>query len=190
MARLVSLAVLLAAVPFTPCLAQTHAVDRGAWQLGGSVRITGFRDIGNDTRSFVLDLNPRVGYFILPGLAVTANLQLARASNDNGHTSTYGVGPGVTYYFGGGPRRFLPFLSGRTLWVQSTSYADAGGSASLETWDWLVSGGALFLVAKNVGVTGEVFYSHSHVTFDGIGPAQSNSSEEYGTQLGVAVYLF
>lgn len=71
------------------------------------------------------------------------------------------------------------------------SYFEAvPGAFSLESASWLVSAGGLVLLAKNVGVTGELFYSHANHEFDDPNGASNNSSEEFGTQFGVSVYLF
>jgi hypothetical protein len=173
-----------------PCQAQNYATDRGVWLIGGTARITNFRDIGNDASTFVLDLNPRVGYFVVPGLALTANLEYGHFSQDDAAVSTYGIGPGVTYYFRHRGATLNPFLSGRTLYIHRHVDADNVTAATNDSFTWLVAGGAALFLARNVAVTGEVFYSHDHFSNDFGDFSQSNDSEEYGTQFGVSVHVF
>jgi hypothetical protein len=173
-----------------PCQAQNYATDRGVWLLGGTARITGFRDIGNDTRTFVVDLNPRLGYFLVPGLALTANLQYARLSQDDGVVSRYGVGPGVTFYLLQRRTLLNPFLSGRTLYIHDRIESDGVEGLTSKSFTWLVAGGAAVFLARNVALTGEIFYSHGHFSNEFGGSTQSNNSEEYGTQFGVSVHVF
>jgi hypothetical protein len=174
----------------TPCVAQSYATAPGVFLVGGTARITHFRDIGNNASTFVMDLNPRIGYFVAPGLAFSANLQFAHYSEDLGSSSQYGVGPGLIYYFRHHRTRLNPYLSARTLYVRQTVHPDSGPSSTTETFSWLASlGGALF-VARNVALTAEAFYSHDHVSTDLSGSPQANNAEEYGTQFGVSVYLY
>ena len=173
-----------------PCQAQHYATDRGVWLLGGTARISNARDIGNDANTFVIDLNPKLGYFLTPGLALTANLEYAHFSSDAGSSSVYGVGPGLTYYIRHRQTMLNPFLSARTLYTHQRFHPDGGPMSTENSFTWLVSGGAAVFLARNVAITGELFYSHDHFSTDVSGTAQSNSAEEYGTQFGVAVYVF
>jgi hypothetical protein len=174
----------------TPGRAQSYATDRGVVQISGTARITKFRDIGNDASTFVIDLNPRVGYFVLPGLLVAGNLEYAHFSQDNGSSSVYGVGPSLTYYLRHRTTKLNPYFSARTLYLHQTLDPDAGPSGSQNNFSWLGSVGVALFVARNVAIIGEAFYSHDHVTLDLGSGEQSNSSEEFGTQFGVAVHVF
>jgi hypothetical protein len=181
--------------------AQTYAIDRGSWLLGGTARITGNRSTGDESASFLIDVNPRVGYFVVPHLAVHANLQFQRIGYDGGRSHQWGVGPGLTYYFGGRDSRVHPFVTGRTLRQWQRASNDV---ASLEPrakgWSWLGGAGAAWLVAKNVGITGELFYQWNESTTEyvridpvtgGFGPVESRfESEQYGLQVGVSVFAF
>jgi hypothetical protein len=173
-----------------PLAAQSYAVDRGVWQVGGTGRVSWFRVTGDGPKNSIAELNPRLGYFVAPGLALTANLQLARYGSSGGHVWNYGVGPGLTYYFIHDGRRLHPFLSTRTLLLHTRSSANGGSSYATNAFNWLVSGGAVVLVARNVGLTGELFYAHNHTGYDTGSGSTSSNSEEYGSQFGVSVYLF
>jgi outer membrane protein with beta-barrel domain len=173
-----------------PSQAQHYATDRGVWLVGGTARITNFRDIGNDASTFVLDLSPRLGYFVVPGLAMTANLEYGRFSYDAGVTSTYGLGPGMTYYFRHRQTVLNPFLSARTLYVHERVNPDGASDFTSDSFTWLVAAGAALFLARNVALTGEIFYNHAHFSDEFSGTTQSNNAEEYGTQFGVSVHVF
>jgi hypothetical protein len=181
---------LLLAIGPASLVGQTYAVDRGVWKIGGTARVSRYHDIGSDQGVFIADVNPQLGFFVRPGLALTANVRVSRYGYDTGHTWSYGLGPGITYYLGHDARRFHPFLSARTLYTKSTTYLDSGPSGSYSNFNWLASAGGMYLAASNVGITGELFYSHTHNDFGGGGSPQGSSNEEYGTQFGVSVFLF
>lgn len=189
--RTICVAMVLLAAAAPAAGAQTSAVDRGVWLVGGTGRIYGHRDVGNDSRSFVIDLNPRVGYFVLPHLAVTANTQFTRSRNEIGWVRTVGVGPGLSYYFGGPKSRVLPYLTGRTLfqWVRAGIH-DAPTSVADRQTAWLAGGGLSVLVAKNVGLTGELFYQWTDLHAERGDWVGENSAEQYGVQFGATVFAY
>jgi opacity protein-like surface antigen len=189
--HLLLLGATLVAWAATPIAAQTHATDRGVWLAGGTARISGHRDIGNDTKTFVIDLNPRVGYFVLPHLVLSANLQYVRSSDDLGSSRTVGVGPGLSYYFGGPTSRVLPYLTSRTLFQWGRSGLDDQPSSFRDSdLSWLAGAGASILVARNVGVTAEAFYQWTRFAVETADWEGSNSSEQYGVQFGVTVFAY
>ena len=189
--------------------AQESPVQRGSIQLGGTAAFTKSRDIGNDNGWVTLELLPRVGYFVVRGLAVSANLRYRVIWNDDQATvrdqrfTDWGVGPGLTYFFTTKSPRLFPFVSGRTLFVRSYHTADLYSSPQSEepavadnetrtrTRNWQTSVGVMYMVAKHVGITGEVFYQRTKVTI-GIGKPDesSNEAELYGLQWGVAAFVF
>ena len=204
----VLLAVFLGAIPFT-LSAQDSPVERGSIQVGGTAAFTRSRDIGNDIGWATLDLMPRVGYFVVKGLAVSANLRYRVIWNDDQATvrdqrfTDWGVGPGLTYFFTTKSRRVFPFISGRTLFVRSFHTADLYASPQDETpsvpdnetrtrtSNWQASAGIMYMVVKHVGITGEVFYQRSRVTVGVDKPQEStNEAELYGLQWGIAAFVF
>jgi hypothetical protein len=173
--------------------AQNSPISRGTWLLGGTGSFHSAKDIGNKSSAFVIDLSPKVGYFIVPHLAVSANLRLGVVTDSLDHSTDWGVGPGVAYYFGKPQARFFPYLTARTLFLWSVSGAnDSSASSALRSWNesWLLGAGGTAMVAKNVGFTAELFYQHDH--FGAVLDQQStaNSSVQYGVNLGVAVFVF
>jgi hypothetical protein len=134
-----------------------------------------------------------VGYFVMPGLAASVSLRYSRISGGGLATNGWGFGPGLTYYIGRlASSRVYPFFSGRTLFTWQRTPAD-GGFPALHTssTSWLLSAGALFLLADHVGLTGEFFYQRDHNTFHfNLDPIPgTNMSESWGIQWGVAVFV-
>ena len=186
-------ALLLAAGLTLPPLslsAQAYATDKGVIVLGGSAEISRFRDIGNDAHTTLIDLNPKVGYFVLPGLLLAANLQYGHISAEDGSSSFYGVGPSLTYYLRHRATAINPYLAARTLYQHQGFHPDDFPDAESDSFSWLGSVGVAVFVARNVALTGEVFYTHTHVTVDVGAGDQSNSAETFGTQFGIAVHAF
>lgn len=182
---------------------QQSPIQKGSIQVGGTASFTHERDIGNDFGWTSLELSPRIGYFIAPRLAVSGNLRFQRIWYDDQETIkdqralTWGIGPGLTYYVPTRFHRLYPFASARTLFLRSrlhstltSSGTPIRSSARSTNNVWLVSGGALYMVGKHVGITTELFYEHEYFTSQ-YGPATSgNSSEMYGLQWGIAAFIF
>ena len=170
--------------------AQAHAVDRGSWLLSGTASVTRHRDVGNDFRTFRVDVSPRIGYFVVPHLAVIMNVRLRTASSDAGNSFAWGLGPGIGYYFGGPESRFRPFASARTLFMwDHRSVSDGQWDRDYTSAAWLVSLGSVVMLASQVGVSAELFYQWDRVTVGGTGGA-GNEAERFGLQLGIAAFVF
>src|SRR5262249_18997764 len=161
-------------------------------QLAGSAQLTHSRDIGNDRGWTVFEVTPRIGYFVLKGLAVNANLRLHHGWGEGSRYTEWGVGPGLTYYINVKSRRFYPFLSGHTLFVWGNSSQDQFGIANNSTNTvWLGSVGGLIMLGSHVGISGELFYQHQRLTAKSSGtPRVANSAEDYGLQWGIAAFIF
>ena len=170
--------------------AQAHAVDRGNWLLSGTASVTRHRAVGSDFRTFRVDVSPRIGYFIVPHVAVIMNVRLRTASSDAGNSFAWGLGPGLGYYFGGPKSRFRPFASARTLFMwQHSSTSDGQFDRDYTSTSWLVSAGTVIMLASQVGVSAELFYQWSRVTVGGTGGA-GNEEERLGLQFGIAAFVF
>lgn len=115
---------LLLAAP--PLAGQYSPVHRGSIQLAGTAQFSHFRDIGNDAGDTFFEIAPRISYFVVPGLAINANLRYQHATSDAGSFSGWGIGPGLTYYLSGLSQRLYPFVSGRTLFTRQHSSNSEG----------------------------------------------------------------
>lgn len=73
-----------------------EAVQKGNWLVGASLG-----SIGQNFRSktFTLDINPRLGYFISNNVAVGTEFQLGLQLYKGGEYFNYGFTPFIRYYF-------------------------------------------------------------------------------------------
>ena len=195
-------AVLVATIP-AAIQCQQSPVQKGSMQVGGTAAVTHERDIESDNSYTVLELLPRVGYFVTRGLAVSGNVTVQKFWAKHGGSFAWGFGPGVTYYFATRAHRLYPFVSARTLFIRSRSHSDAqtltspvtitipADSSKSTSNAWLASGGVLYMLGKHVGVTGELFYQRntesSRYSND---ETYRNSVEVYGAQWGIAAFIF
>ncbi len=181
---------LLALACAGPAAGQQYATDRGVVLLAGTGNVSHFHDRSSGGSSTTIRLNPRVGYFVIPGLALTANLQVASSSYDNGSTRAWGAGPGATYYFRHRRVVLNPYLAVRTLYYRETTHLDGVPDLATEQFSWAGAAGVSLFVARNAALLGELYYQHFHLTVAAQGNSVSASAEEYGLQVGVAVFVF
>lgn len=172
------LAALLATLP-AAAQAQSHATDRGSMLLGGSAGFSshGYRVEGveEQERATVLHFMPSVQYFVLPGLALGGDVNVTRYSNRDGSSAQYGVGPAVSYYFGGPEKSVLPFLSGSLLYLRSSANDDSQTGYS-------ASAGAVFLFNRSVGLRGSLYYNGWSM--------EDVRSNTYGVGIGFTAFAF
>ena len=164
--------VLLAA----PAGAQSYAVDRGSLLVGGS---GGFSSTGTeqdeDDRTTQLSIRPSVEYFVAPGLSLGGELQYSRFSNGGDASTTFGVGPAMSYYFGGRSRRSVyPFVS------VGGAYSRSGGTTGL---GFDASVGALAMLADAVGVNGSLYYQNRFYE-------EFSDNNSFGLAVGISAFVF
>jgi len=182
-------AVLLAVALPAQVEGQESPLDRGVWLVGGSGRIYGAHDLDDDTRRFVLDLNPQLGYFVARHLAVHANLAFTYSSAGGGIHRSGGVGPGLSYYFGGPRSRLLPYLTARTLFVWARSGSADDASSVSRYRQWLAGGGISWLVSRNAGLTAEAYYLRA-ILNELERENGDNTNEIYALNFGVTVFAY
>ena len=179
--------------------AQTYAVDQGSWIVGGNASLTSQGGDDADRTTSVL-LNPSAQFFVLPGLAVGGTLSLSYTSDDLFSITSLGIGSAVSYYFGRGERTVYPFVSASVSIsdVSLKSDGDAGSSTidlttTGTTFD--LSGGVALMVAKNVGLTGEIFYLQQNIRETGDEGSETLFGngldiDMFGLRLGIAAFVF
>jgi len=185
----------LAIAPVVPsAYAQSYAMDRGAWTVGGTASVAHFNLLGSENGSTAISLFPSVGYFVLPGVVVAATLQYVH-STGNGYSSAstgFGAGPRLAYYFGKGSATFHPYVAAAAL-VGSDSPGFTGSNGSNGSngwWSWRGAGGIAFLLARNVAVTGEAFYGQIHYDLPDVIPSSSRTTDSFGLSFGLSLFLY
>ncbi len=160
-----------------PCAAADFAIDKGSWLVGGTA---GFEMWGGDLyevedeKATLIELVPRVGYFLMPGLAVGGTLEFMSLSQGETDLSVLGVGPMVEYYFGGPYSKMYPFLSARFNWSK-TSNDDEFTDTTFG-----FSAGGIMMLCRNVGLRAAAFYA-----MDSTEPEDGDSTD--GNRMGLRV---
>ena len=180
----------LAIAPLVPsAYAQSYAMDRGAWTVGGTASVAHFNLLGSENGSTAISLFPSVGYFVLPGFLVAATLQYAHSSGSGSTWTGFGAGPSLAYYFGKGSLSFHPYVTAAALFG-SDSQEFMGSTSSRGWWSWRGAGGIAFLLARNVAVTGEAFYGQIHYDLPDAVPSSSQTTDSFGLSFGLSLFLY
>lgn len=178
------------ALPVTAA-AQTHALDRGSFLVGGGASFTrngGEVDGESLDPSTEWSLSPRLMYFVLPGLALGGEASLSRDKSGGATFTTYGAGPAVAYYFGASrarPRPWYPYIEGGVRLLRTRSNRDITGLEESLT-GFHVAGGILLMLSDAVGLDGELFYD---VNDQEIGLVEVRTNV-LGFAIGFSAFLF
>ena len=197
----VCLMTLLFSAPAARAQSPDSPIQKGSIAIGGTADISHTEPDGSGSALTIIQAFPRLGYFVVKGLALSANGRYRRVSAEDqaavrDQTSTeWGIGPGVSYYVATRLPRLFPFVSTRVLYNRTSNHAEilpAGPEVDsrITTVVWLGSAGALFILGKHVGLTSEVFYQRNNNTIRN-GTAESTSdSNTYGIQWGISAFIF
>ena len=200
-AAIVYALMLLFPAPAASAQGPESPIQKGSIAIGGTADISHTEPDGSGPALTIIQLFPRLGYFVAKGLALSANGRFRRASSEDqpnvkDQTSTeLGIGPGVSYYVATRLPRLFPFVSTRVLYNRTTNHAEllpAGTDVDsrITTVVWLGSAGALFMLGEHVGLTSELFYQRNNNTIRN-GTAESTSdSNTYGVQWGISAFIF
>lgn len=175
-------------------LAQRYAIDRGVWQpAGGLMFWHGKSDVAGEATS--LSVDPGIGYFVLPGVLMRGGATFNYQNNSQGHSFTYGAGPGLAYYFRRGPHTLYPYIRGNVSFSWSRYYLRGSPDLAQRTRlnAWTVSAGVVRLLTSHFGLTGEAFYAHSSSTSERLVPIVSTtkySISTVGLEFGVAFFVY
>jgi hypothetical protein len=170
---------------------QAYATDRGVWQAGGTARFSHQSASGGSGDVTTIALAPELAYFVAPGLALGVSAPFLYSWISGGHAISYGAGPTATYYFGTGTRTVYPYLGAAVGVTRNRLYA-SGIAAAVTTenlWSWEARAGAVRMIARNAGITGEVYFRHLHDAVDSGGGLQV-ALDEVGLRFGLGLFLY
>ncbi|HEY5751488.1 MAG TPA: outer membrane beta-barrel protein [Chryseolinea sp.] len=189
---------------FYTCLmtiASHGQTDKGSFLLGGSIGFThnstttyGTSGASIDSKSFMIDVQPSVSYFIIDRLAVglTTPYSYSKIKSKSyqteltATTKTYSVGPLVRYYFPlGSEWAIFPEVSYNYGWAWNDGLTDKS-----RTFQGGV--GLVYFLNQSVGVEGKAFYQNQHTTYDENSNAyRATSSDEpdFNFSVGVQIYF-
>lgn len=182
--RLIVLLGLALAVP-AAARAQTYAVDRGSWLIGGTAGFSSRADDGQDGRDVIAGVAPSVQRFVVPGLGLGLNLTITRSHFAGSSAVTvYGAGPTATYYFGRGARSAYPYVGG-SVFLSRVHVSDNTSPPFGTATAYRPYVGLLTMVARSVGVDTRLYYER---TLSGDEVFRNQSA--YGLAVGVSAFLF
>lgn len=163
--------------------AQTAALDRGSVLISGQasfvVRDEG--DLDENTTSFIF--LPSLQYFVAPGLAVGGELELTHSSRGDFSTTSYGIGPAMSYYFVR-ESDVQPFIRGSFRIARSKSKGELSDRTS-KLFGFRGAGGFLVLLSQAVGVDISVYYDRLQYR-----DAIDVDLNTFGIAIGIAAFVF
>ena len=167
--------------------AQDFAIDQGSLVLDGTISYSSdggdlYENADGDRVSTAL-LNPSVLYFVVPGLAIGGELYVESASQGDFSLTTIGVGPEVTYFFGGPESTVFPYVGVNLAYASLSSDAfDASGIG------FGFGAGAAFMLSNSVAITAGGSYEITNLSIDQVDDTQSGNT--FRLELGIAAFLF
>lgn len=154
----------------------TIPIQAGNWIVGGNLGSLGYNF---STESFNVNINPRLGFFILDNIAVGVGAVVGLTTLENqDNIWSYGLVPFARYYFPEGAS-----LTGRFF-----GELEAGVSGSTGTTDASflggVRGGYAHFVTNSVALEGTLGYTFSKANI-----SSGNTVTGLGIGLGFQIYL-
>ncbi|MBL7975012.1 MAG: hypothetical protein JNJ85_08870 [Candidatus Kapabacteria bacterium] len=154
--RILLVAVAFVAVSLT-AFSQSYIFDKGSMSIAGGVGFSSMSSGGSSVTS--LYLSPTAGFFVIRNLEVGASLSITSFSGSGASTSSTFIGPYARYYFTEGRPILAPFL-GAGLGITSSGGASSTGIT--------LTGGAAYVVAKNVTIDGALYFRSGDVSTIGL----------------------
>lgn len=121
----------------------------------------------------------------MPGLALGLDSQYQRFSQSGDAQTATSVGPSLSYFFGQPTSTIFPFISASAGFSTLAVEFD-GGSGSTNGFRYGFSGGLSYMIARNVALTGAVFYQNQSFSEDDI----TQTDDAFGFQGGVTAFIF
>lgn len=157
-----------------------YPIGRGSLMLGGNVEFTNSGGEGGDRYTYLV-VNPSLGYFVSNGLLIGADLSLSSypcGDITGGTCTSFGAGPRMAYFFGRPGATTFPFVG--------ASIAFETGSGDYSAFGGGISAGAVFMVARNVGLSAEAFGQFLQIDVG----AGSYTGNNFGIRGGVVAFIY
>jgi hypothetical protein len=181
----------------------TSPAHPGGWIVSGSGSLGRTHSDAADVDVTHVGIRPVGLVFLTSRLALGASLPLSYAhySNPSGHTANYGIGPAARYYFIADTSRWLSFIGAAVepVWQRDhreglivVSPSGSGSTVTLDSHNRVLtvdgSLGLTRLLAEHVGLTGELYYTHSETSGD-ISPQAKLKAYDAGARFGLTVFV-
>lgn len=185
-------------------------IDKGAWMVGGdaffSTQSGDLYEGGMEESQTTISFMPNVAYFIMPNLAIGAELQFENFSWGDYKTSQFGIGPAISYFFNMDKTRtdlkgaFVPYIRAfaayGSLKTESPELDDDLNVVIVEETNTLMQfggqGGAMFFLSNNVAADFAVRFSSDNLSLDEDFLLEGEDDSISGTtlQVGVGIQAF
>jgi len=178
---MIAMLALLIMLPAYSFAQKGYAIDKGVIVIDGMASyVSAGGDLYGDDRVSVIALNPSLGYFIMPHLAMGVNFGFQKTSHGDDSDTKFAVGPSVAYFMGDANSTVYPFVAGTFLYSSDDDHH--------KQTDIKLKGGAAFMIAKNVAITGGAFYMIQSRTPEGAD--DSVSGNVFGVEFGVGIFVY
>lgn len=168
--------------------AQSDPFPKGTWLLSGTGRLASVKPQAGSDRIFIGDINPSIGWFIAPHVAVLANAHLG-GTFGGGRSFRYGIGPGVSLYGDKDLISFLPvipFVSVRSLIEWDKIRPDvAEADHDRQSSSLSVSLGGVLMLSSSVGISAELYFQDKKTSLRN----GSFSSNSLGIQFAIDAFV-
>lgn len=173
----------------------------GAWTGNFAIKGGDLNKGGGDDNQTYIQLNPSLGYFLAPGIAIGATVMFESWTWGDYKDNMFGAGPKVMWFptakNADDPKgKILPFLAGSFIFGQMTTEMpsfEEDGTDELKTTGYAArfSGGGVWMLTNGFGVHGEAYFElqnekakytpagGSELEGDGV------SGNEFGIMIGV-----
>ena len=156
-----------------------YPTDKGSMLIGGTAYFTSSGGDARGNNRFNV-LSTKIMYFIAQNLAFGGNFLFMNQSWGDDSQTSIGIGPVIIYYLGEPDRKTLPFIG------SSFTYANLSDAYSQIIIS--VNGGVTFMIARNVGITGEAVFQFENFSPEGGGDSKTGNS--FGIAFGVTAFIY
>lgn len=162
--------------------AQSSPNDKGSINIGGMFSFDSYGGEwwGDDGYTQMM-IVPSFRYFIIPGLAVGADLMVNRWDEGDWAETMLGIGPAVAYMLKTSNENLYPYAGAKLLLIR-----DSWDGSSASGFDIGFGGGLAYMLAKNVAVTAELNYHIQRWSWEG----ESEGGHLLSLSVGLAVFLY
>lgn len=169
--------------------APTSPIAKGSRLISGTASITSTSSDGGSGSLTSVSFNPNVLWFVRDRVAVGGELGLGYQDGDGFSGTSWLIGPAARFFFAEPAAKLLPFVGvsvgfGR-MHSESGTFEFTGTQRALE-----LVGGATQMLARNVGLTGELFVQRTNFEVETGTTMSDNTTTMFGLRFGVSAFLF
>ena len=174
-------------------------ISAGRWIIAGSAALSSSHDETNNQTVTSARLSPSGLVFVRPRLALGGTATGSYFNSSGSSSTIFGLGPSARYYFGDPAGQLFPFVSASVApqWQRvhpKNAVVVAGttiSSPDLTARTIAIDGslGLTRLLATNVGVTGEAYYTHLGTKVTSGSTAPAHNTHDLGLRFGLTVFV-